>query len=126
VTEPSTESAPSRKTVYICSVCGAESVPIAVLKDGRISYRCLECGKFMRPLTPEDVKEKEEEGRGPLLPDDIAMTEQVKELLAEELSTVYGIPQKQKSGTIRAVLSLLSSLQRNPQTPFPLRPYACL
>ena len=41
----------------------------------------------MKPLTPEYVKEKEEEGRGLLLPDDIAMTERVKEMLAEELST---------------------------------------
>ena len=55
--------------------------------DRGIKYTCPKCGKFMRPLTPEDVKEKEEEGRGPLLPDDIAMTERVKELLAAELST---------------------------------------
>jgi len=62
----------------------------------------------MRSLTLEDVREKEEEGRGPLLPDDVAMTERVKELLAEELSTVYGIPQKQKSGTIRTVLDTIT------------------
>ncbi len=39
--------------------------------------------KFMKPLTPEDVKEKEEEAKGPLLPDDIAMTERVKEQYRE-------------------------------------------
>ena len=54
------------REAYVCSVCGATVVPIEHETDRGIRYRCPECGRFMRPLTPEDVKEKEEEGR-PLL-----------------------------------------------------------
>lgn len=146
-------------------------VPVTFETDKGLGYKCPQYGKFMRPLTPEDVKEieedgekapledpkegarrmlirgkhtieeimsemdlskpvvtglkgalakkgelpsqrereeRKEEGRGPLLPDGIAMIERVKELLSAELSTVYGIPEKQRSGTIRAVLDTIT------------------
>ena len=53
-------------------------------------------------------EEGKEERRGPLLPDGVAMTERVKEMLAEELSTVYGVPQKQRSGTVKAILDTIT------------------
>jgi len=73
-TEATTEEPqrlPSREE-YACSVCGATVVPVKFETDRGIRYRCPKRRRFMNPLTLEDVREKEEEGRGPLLPDDIA------------------------------------------------------
>ena len=48
----------------VCNVCGATVVPIEYETDRGVRYTCPKCGRFMRPLTLEDVKEKEERGRG--------------------------------------------------------------
>jgi len=83
VTEVGTDKS-TEKIPYICSVCGAEVVPIKVQKpDGRISYRCPECGKFMKPLTPEDVKEKEEEEGGYADPYDQMIKKMADKLLKD-------------------------------------------
>jgi len=58
---------PQRETSreeYVCSVCGATVVPIEHETDRGIRYKCPKCVRFMRPLTLEDIREKEEEGRG--------------------------------------------------------------
>lgn len=56
-----------------------------------------------------------EEEKEPLLPDDVAMTNRVKEMLAEDLPTVYGLPQKQKGATIIAILDTITkSVVRDP------------
>jgi len=53
------------REVYMCSVCGATVAPIEYETERGIRYRCPKCTRFMRSLTPEEVREKEEgEGRG--------------------------------------------------------------
>ena len=42
---------------YVCSVCGATVVPEEHDTSRGVRYRCPECGKFMKPLTPEDGEE---------------------------------------------------------------------
>jgi len=54
----------SRKE-YMCSVCGATVAPIEYETERGIRYKCPKCTRFMRPLTLEDVREKEE-GEVPL------------------------------------------------------------
>lgn len=50
------------REVYMCSVCGATVAPIEYETERRIRYRCPKCMRFMRFLTPEDVKGIEEGG----------------------------------------------------------------
>jgi len=102
------ESRPSEKQ-YSCSVCGATVVPEEYPTDRGLRYRCPKCGKFMKPLTPEEVKERREEEKGPLPPLQVLVLERVKELLVKELPTVYGIPTKDTTRTITAILDTLTS-----------------
>jgi DNA-directed RNA polymerase subunit RPC12/RpoP len=64
-TEESSEE-PQRKTSKdrICSICGATVVPETFETDRGLRHKCPECRRFMNPLTPEDVREKEEGGGG--------------------------------------------------------------
>jgi len=64
---------------------------------------------------PSQRKKEGEKEKEPLLPDDVAMTNRVKEMLAEDLPTVYGLPQKQKGATIIAILDTITkSVVRDP------------
>jgi len=101
--EPSEEG---KETKYNCSLCGAVVVPERVQTPTGIRYKCPECKKFMKPLTKEEVKKEEE--RGPLPPTEVEMTDRVKEILAKELPRVYGIPRKESSKRIDAILDTLS------------------
>ena len=57
------------REVYMCSVCGATVAPIEHETERGFRYKCPQCRRFTRSLTPEKAKEKEEEGRRPLLRD---------------------------------------------------------
>ena len=75
---------------YICSQCGAKVVPQRVETPSGVSNRCPECGKFMKPLTPEEVakrREAEREGRGYEDPYDQMVNEMAKKLHRELLKT---------------------------------------
>ena len=98
----------SKENLSICSLCGASVVPEPVETPTGTRYKCPECKKFMKPLTPEEAAEREEAKRGPLPPTEVEMTERVKELLAKNLSRVYGIPKKESSKRIDAIIDTLS------------------
>ena len=51
------ESVPS-KTQYICSVCGKLVVPTKVTTVRGTRYHCPKCKRFMKPLNPEEVKQR--------------------------------------------------------------------
>ncbi|TRZ51728.1 MAG: hypothetical protein D4S01_04245 [Dehalococcoidia bacterium] len=103
--EPSREST---KTTYTCNHCGSAVVPEDHDTPTGKVYRCPKCGKFMKLETPEQIKEKREEAREPLPPPEIMLTDRVKELLAENLPKVYGIPKKEATKTITAILDTLN------------------
>jgi len=64
-----------------------------------VTNRCPQCGKFMKPLTPEEAAKRKEEERGPLPPPGVLVTERVNEILVKELPRVYGIPKKDMGKT---------------------------
>jgi len=104
------EREPSKKE-YVCNLCGATVVPEEHETERGKRYRCPECGKFMKPLTPEEAKERKEEEKGPLPPPEVILTERVKELLTMELPRIYGIPKKDMSKTITAIIDTLTPEQ---------------
>ncbi|TSA56163.1 hypothetical protein D4R42_04060 [bacterium] len=101
-----TESLPSQMQ-YICSVCGKPVVPKEVQTARGIRYQCPECKKFMKPLTPEDVEQREA-AETKIAPLEIEMTTRVKELLQLHLPKVYGIPALRSSARITAIIDTLS------------------
>ena len=101
----------SKETTYTCSLCGASVVPQRVETPSGVRYKCPKCKKFMKPLTPPEVAEREEEAKGPLPPLEVLVTGRVKELLVKELPAVYGIPKKDKSQTITAIIDTLTPEQ---------------
>jgi len=110
VTETGTTAEPGREPEkpYVCSQCGAKVVPQRVETPSGITNRCPECGKFMKPLTPTEAEGKKEEQKGPLPPLEVIVTQRVKELLVNELPRVYGIPQKDATKTITAIIDTLT------------------
>jgi len=102
-------SAENRKEEYVCSACGDTVVPEEHPTDKGVRYRCPSCGKFMKPLTPEDLEDREEESREPLPPPQVLATQRVKEILVKELPRVYGIPKKDATKTITAITDTLTS-----------------
>jgi len=101
----------SSKEECVCNLCGATVVPEEYETERGKRYRCPECGKFMKPLTKEEVAKRKEEERGPLPPPEVSLTERVKELLVNELPRVYGIPKKDMSKTITAIIDTLTPEQ---------------
>jgi len=103
--EPPREPA---KPLYTCGHCGAKVVPEEHdTPTGKVN-RCPNCGKFMSLETPEEVKERREAEKGPLPPYEVMLTDRVKELLAENLPRVHGIPQKEATKTMAAILDTLN------------------
>jgi len=97
--EETTEE-PQRKTSKdrICSICGTTVVPETFETDRGLRHKCPECGKFMKPLTPEDVKEKEEgEGTGYEDPYDQMIERMANKLLKELIKTPGVTEPKAKS-----------------------------
>lgn len=95
----------TRKTSY-CSLCGASVVPEEVETPTGIRYKCPTCKRFMKPVT--DAEKRREEETGPLPPVEVLVTERLKELLVTELPRVYGIPKKDASKTITAIIDTLT------------------
>jgi len=96
------------KPLYTCGHCGAKVVPEEHdTPTGKVN-RCPNCGKFMKLETPEEVRERQKEEKGPLPPPEIMLTDRVKELLSENLPKVYGIPKKEATKTIAAILDTLN------------------
>jgi len=96
------------KPLYTCSHCGAKVVPEEHDTPTGKVYRCPNCGKFMKLQTPEEVKERQEAEKGPLPPYEIMLTDRVKELLSQNLPRVHGIPQKEATKTMAAILDTLN------------------
>ena len=85
---------------YVCSQCGAEVVPQRVETPSGVSNRCPECGKFMKPLTPEEVakrREAEREGRGYEDPYDQMVNEMAQKLYRELVKTPNVANEKAKA-----------------------------
>ena len=99
----------SKETTYTCSLCGASVVPEEISTPTGIRYKCPECKKFMKRLTPGQVKERKEAATSPLPPPEVLATRRVKELLVKELPRVYGIPKKDATKTITAIIDTLSA-----------------
>ena len=97
-------------TLGVCSHCGNQVSPqVITTPSGGKTFRCPKCGKFMKLETSEEVKERRDEERGPLPPPEVLATERVKEILVKELPRVYGIPKKDATKTITAILDTLTS-----------------
>lgn len=103
---------PVKSTGYVkCPVCGE-----VVKSQGRYAHFSNSHAdkdyeeykdKFeVAPIPMEDMEEEAEEE--PLLPTEVEMTDVVKEKLRAYLPTVYGIPKKQGSKRIAAILDTLS------------------
>lgn len=92
----------------ICSVCGELVVPILVETRTGDRYRCPECKKFMKRLTKQEAAEEKEKASGPLVPTDVELTERAKLLMAKYLPTVYGVPSKERSKRIHAIIDTMT------------------
>jgi len=102
--EPSEVSQPQQS---ICSVCGKLVVPVPVKTPTGTRYKCPECKKFTKPLSPQDVEEREA-ADAKIAPLEIEMTNRVKELLNKQLPRVYGIPSKHSGPRIVAIIDTLT------------------
>jgi len=105
-TTETTDSLPSQ-IQYICSVCGKLVVPKVIQTARGVRHQCPECKKFMKPLTPEEVEQRQAM-EIKIAPLEIEMTTRVKELLKIHLPKVYGIPAKAASARIQAIIDTLS------------------
>jgi len=93
------------REVYMCSVCGATVAPIEYETERGIRYRCPKCTRFMRPLTPEDVKGIEEGGEEVPLEAPETPREGARRMLRRGKSTIEEI--MAETGLIRPVVTCL-------------------
>ena len=100
VEEPSTEKEKEEEKWY----CKDHGEVTPRWSSGRAF--CPHCGKLLRK-TP--YEEKEEEEVSPLPPTESEMVQRVKELLAKYLPRVYGIPKKESSKRILAIIDTINS-----------------
>lgn len=105
-TAETTDRLPSEMQ-YICSVCGKLVIPKEIPTARGTRHQCPECKKFMKPLTPEDVEQRQA-AETKIAPLEIEMTTRVKELLQLHLPKVYGIPARHSSARIIAIIDTLS------------------
>lgn len=104
---PSGPSEVSHPKQSICSVCGKTVVPVPVETPTGWRYKCPECKKFMKPLSPKDVKERAA-ADAKIAPIEVEMMNRVKELLKKHLPRVYGIPPKHAAARITAIIDTLT------------------
>lgn len=104
---------PSKPKVT-CNHCGAKVIPTIVESGTGPRLKCPKCGKLMKP---QEEIDKEREERGPLPPLELQMVERLKELLTPALPRVFGIPKKEASKTIGAIVDTLNpTVAMNPMS----------
>lgn len=107
-TEP--PQSPATTPLYMCSHCGSTVVPIEVTTGRGVRNKCPECQKFMSLITVEEARAREEARieTGPLAPTRVEMLVRLRDLLELELPKVYGIPKREQSKRILAIVDTLN------------------